>query len=315
MKTGEQVQSGHRRRITVAMDFIQANLHRNPPLEEVAQAACFSPFHFHRIFKLLVGETVADFTRRIRLEKAAGLFFYHRDISVTEVAVQLGFSSSQNLAKAFKQYFHLTPSQVRGLTGRDELQALLQQQRKNGNIPRKTGNAPAAAMPYAADQFADSIEGAEMNITIDQFDARQVIYKRLIGVYGAGIQDAFTELHTFVRARDIPTADPVYLIWDNPEITPPEKCRADACITLAGDSKDVAPYTTQTIAAGKYAWLRTMVRAEHEFSAAWDQLFQQILEQGYQPEDRPVFKILHRESSDPQQGVFDVSFCAAVKPR
>jgi YesN/AraC family two-component response regulator len=40
-------------------------------LEQLAKVACFSEFHFHRIFRAVAGETVANFTNRLRLEKAA----------------------------------------------------------------------------------------------------------------------------------------------------------------------------------------------------------------------------------------------------
>lgn len=304
----------YQKRIASAMDYIQANLKNNPDLKSVARKAHLSPFHFHRIFKLVVGETVADFTRRIRLEKAAGVFFYHKDISVTEVALELGFSSSQNMAKSFKQHFNLTPSDIRQLTSREELHHLLSNNSKSGNMRRKNGNAKTSELAYAQSPVSTSEDGTlSMDIKIVDFEERQVIYKRLTGVSGQGIQEAFSELHQFAKRHDLPIADPIYLIWDNPEITPMDRCRADACITLTSEVSNVAPFNTQTIAAGKYAQIRTIVKNEHEFDMTWESLFQQILTSGYQPEDKPCFKILHNESSDPLKGIFDVSFCACVK--
>ena len=55
----------YRRRICRAMDYISRNLESELSLEEIAQAASFSMFHFHRIFKAVVGETVSGFTRRL----------------------------------------------------------------------------------------------------------------------------------------------------------------------------------------------------------------------------------------------------------
>ncbi len=45
-----------------------AHLADNPSLDEIAAAACFSKFHFHRLFQAHVGETVLEFTRRLRLD-------------------------------------------------------------------------------------------------------------------------------------------------------------------------------------------------------------------------------------------------------
>ena len=61
----------YRKRVCLAMNFISENLDRDLSLEEVARAGSFSKFHFHRVFKAAVGETIAEFTRRLRLEMAA----------------------------------------------------------------------------------------------------------------------------------------------------------------------------------------------------------------------------------------------------
>jgi len=74
MKTNELSRNEYHKRISSAMDYIQLNIHKNLNLETVAKAAHLSPYHFHKIFKLMVGETVAEFIRRIKLERAAGFF-------------------------------------------------------------------------------------------------------------------------------------------------------------------------------------------------------------------------------------------------
>jgi len=319
MKVNEQSRNEYHKRISSAMDYIQLNIHKNLCLENVAKAAHLSPFHFHKVFKLVVGETVADFIRRIKLERAAGLFFYQKKISITDTAMELGFSSSQNLAKSFKQHFNLTPTAIKTLTSKEELKNLIEQNRKNGNNLSKNGNDTGSDNTYSTVSTPSTLEtktlGAEtLKLIISEFEARQVIYKRLIGEYGVGVQEAFAELHKFVTARQMLISEPIYIIWDNPEITPAEKCRTDICITLREAISEVAPYNTQTISAGRYAYIRTIIKQENEYGEAWEQLFSQILDSGYQPEEKPCFKILHDEKSDPQHGVFEISFCAAVKP-
>ncbi|HAF35231.1 MULTISPECIES: AraC family transcriptional regulator [Sphingobacterium] len=63
----------YKKRINKVIDHINSNLDHNLSLEELAAIACFSPFHFHRLFKSVTGETVKNFTNRIRMEKAARL--------------------------------------------------------------------------------------------------------------------------------------------------------------------------------------------------------------------------------------------------
>ena len=68
-----QANSEHAQRIDRVIDYLRANLHRPVKLAELANVACFSEFHFHRIFTAVSGETLNNFTNRLRLEKAARL--------------------------------------------------------------------------------------------------------------------------------------------------------------------------------------------------------------------------------------------------
>jgi AraC family transcriptional regulator len=69
------------------MDFITGRLEDNPSLDEIAEAGYFSKFHFHRMFHALVGETAGQFTRRLRLEKAANLLIYAPAKDITAVSL------------------------------------------------------------------------------------------------------------------------------------------------------------------------------------------------------------------------------------
>ena len=103
----------YRKRVCRAMNYISRNLDRDLSLEEIAAVAAFSRFHFHRIFKAMVGETVAGFTRRLRIEMAANRLLSNPLEDVTTIAMECGFSSSQNFAKAFRQRFNTTPTRFR----------------------------------------------------------------------------------------------------------------------------------------------------------------------------------------------------------
>ena len=84
----------------------------NPSLEELADAACLSKYHFHRVFRLMTGETCQQMTTRLKLAKAAGEL-QNKETSVTEVALKSGFSSSQALAKALKREVNVSASELR----------------------------------------------------------------------------------------------------------------------------------------------------------------------------------------------------------
>lgn len=61
----------YRSRINRVMDYIDQHLDQTLELKTIAEIANFSPFHFHRIFTFLIGETPIDYIQRIRVEKAA----------------------------------------------------------------------------------------------------------------------------------------------------------------------------------------------------------------------------------------------------
>ena len=109
---GTQANSEYAQRINRVIDYIRENLDRQVKLEELAKVACFSEFHFHRIFGAVSGETLNSFTNRLRLEKAARLLRYSGR-SLTDIALDCGFSSSATFSRAFRSGYDTSPSQFR----------------------------------------------------------------------------------------------------------------------------------------------------------------------------------------------------------
>src|SRR5271154_114504 len=95
------IDNEYAQRINRVTDYLRGNLDRQVKLEELAQVACFSEFHFHRIFSAVSGETLHGFTNRLRLEKAARLLRF-TDQSLTNIALDCGFSSSATFSRAFR---------------------------------------------------------------------------------------------------------------------------------------------------------------------------------------------------------------------
>ena len=107
-----QPNNEYAQRIDRVIDHLRANLHRPVKLAELANVACFSEFHFHRIFTAVSGETLNNFTNRLRLEKAARLLRYSEQ-SLTNIALDCGFSSSATFSRAFRSGYDTSPSQFR----------------------------------------------------------------------------------------------------------------------------------------------------------------------------------------------------------
>lgn len=91
---------------------IQQRLDNPPGFRELADKAYLSPYHFHRVFRAMVGESPAEMVRRLRLERAAWQI-RKTDTSISEIAVDSGYATHEAFTKAFQSEFKVSPSQFR----------------------------------------------------------------------------------------------------------------------------------------------------------------------------------------------------------
>lgn len=311
------------------MAYIQSRINNSTDdglsLDAVAETASMSPFYFHKVFKASVGETVADYIRRLKLERAAGLLFYFKQASITDIALTLGFSSSQNLAKSFKKQFALTPTEIRKINDVQQLTRLIRQHAKNGNaIGQAISYSDTShitqwklqnmenAQPSVNEQTSATTINRITPLELVDLPERQVIYQRLIGEYGSGLQETSANLQAYCQANNIAVSDPVVINWDNPKITDPSQCRTDVCLTLTDGCKNPGAYNLQTIAANTHAVISGLFDLSFDYEGAWQQLFETIFAQELKLVDAPCYKVMNIDNSDLQRGLFDIRFCQAV---
>ena len=103
----------HKSRVDRVVDYIQANLGEELSLMRLSDVACYSEFHFSRIFKAEMGESVHQFVRRLRLEKAAELLLANTGTPITEIALMCGFATPSSFAKGFRSHFAMSASRWR----------------------------------------------------------------------------------------------------------------------------------------------------------------------------------------------------------
>ena len=90
------------------LEFINHNIHNTIVLEDLADIANISKFHFHRIFKAVLNESPGEYIQRLKLEKVA--FKLHTtSLSLNIIAEQLGYQSAEALSKAFKKRYGMLP--------------------------------------------------------------------------------------------------------------------------------------------------------------------------------------------------------------
>jgi AraC family transcriptional regulator len=99
-------------RMLQTLDYIHAHLDSELPPLELAQRTGFSPHHFHRVFRGMLGESVMGYVRRLRLERAA-LRLKHGDATVSTVAFAAGYGSHEAFTRAFRERFGVAPSEFR----------------------------------------------------------------------------------------------------------------------------------------------------------------------------------------------------------
>lgn len=295
----------YQKRLLPVIRYLEKNFNEPLNLPEVASLANLSPYHFHRTFKAVQGETLADFIRRLRLEAAADDLFKSKQ-PVLNIALEYGFSSSQSLAKAFKQHFGVTPSAFRDCENYQEF-SLLARNSKIGHTLRKNGNEVNPSAPYTGSTPTTWSSTMETQ----NFAASKLAYIRVTGPYGEGYQEPSGRLYQWAGMKGLAGNTCIFIYHDNPEITPDEKCRTDICLMVPEDTQVPNGIELQDFPGGQYAVMRQHITDVSQYSKAWDELMSNVIESGIENDCRPCFELYH--SYDPQTHHADVSFCTAIK--
>lgn len=304
MEVKQETALEYRRRICLAMNHISRHLGEDLSLDEIAAVASFSSFHFHRIFRVVVGETVAGFTRRLRLESAAHRLLAKDGGNITTIAYAFGFSSSQNFAKAFRQHYGLSPSAFR--------------KSKKGNISCNHENVLSLRSEYTHSMESTDLPmqtwRADMKAEIRELPDFFVAYVRKIGPYGKETcGQAFDELLRWAGPKHLLGKAPVFgVYWDNPKITSPENCRIDACVGVPSGTTTEGPVGLQTIPGGSYA-VCGFELDENGFRQAWDEAFAWLVAKGYQCDDKPCYELYHNNAAEHPEGKWIVDVCIPLK--
>lgn len=237
-------------RLNRVLVFIGENLDQPLSLTRLAEVACFSPFHFHRLFAAHLGETLHDHVRRLRLERAA-LRLAHTGDSVTDIALTAGFETPANFTRAFREHFGLNPTTFRESGWKRQ------------------------ALTTSLDSSLNREEKTFMLLPeMKKIEEIKVLFIRRTGPYGEAAAAAWGALMGFAYSRRLMTGETllVGISHDNPHITPENHIRYDACITFPGEIKPEGEVGIENIAGGRYAVF--LHRGPHEgLGATYDAIF------------------------------------------
>ena len=98
-------------KIGEVLSYINENLGRELSVDELAEQAYLSRYHFMRLFKAQTGSTVHAYVRQKRLLYAARLI--REGESAARAAVESGFSDYSAFHRAFRESFGISPGQLK----------------------------------------------------------------------------------------------------------------------------------------------------------------------------------------------------------
>ncbi len=213
------------RRILKVLIYIEEHIDEDLALEKMAAIACYSSFHFHRIFQAVVGETVHAYVKRLRMQTAAGKLRYTEQL-VTAIALDASFETPSAFTRAFKQFMGSSPRNYRGL-----------------NSAVNTMTQKLKELPMIK---PDKIEKS--------FPDLHLLFVRRYGNYTQSPHAAWQAMIGFIQKKRLEYSTLRYfgISHDDPEVTSEEKLRYDAAILAPNGCKENGEVGRQTLKGGKY---------------------------------------------------------------
>lgn len=208
----------HRARIGCVLAYIQDHLDDDLRLETLARRGAISTFHFHRLFREIVGEAPMTYVRRLRLDRAATALMY-TSASIQRIARRAGYETHESFTRAFHRAFGASPSVFR----------------------RRA--SPAAPSP-------------RFEFSIERLERRTLAFLPRVGPYdevGLGI----AELQDWAAPRGLlEEAEPLGVYRDDQAVTPPTHTRYEAALLVSDDATQHGEVRVRTLPDRDYAIVR-----------------------------------------------------------
>jgi AraC family transcriptional regulator len=293
-------------RVNKVIDYIMAHLDEDLCLNELAREACFSPFHFHRLFSALVGETLNGFIRRKRVEKAAALLLDKPAWPVSEIASFCGFSGNSAFSRAFKEDVGMSATAFRN--------GGYKQFSKNRKLHSKAGKSPLGEDGYIRIENVEQINQIAMNhIEIKEMPAMHAVYVRHTGQFDQ-IGKAYQRLMQWAGPRGLlkEGSKTATVYHDDPKVTEIEKLQQSACLIVDGpvevsDEVGKLEIVASPCAVGRFEILPT------GFTEAWDSMCRWMVQNGYEAANLPPYELYHADCHNHPEGKFVLDICIPVE--
>ena len=270
-------------RINRVVDYLNEQVTSAPTLEELADIAGISRFHFHRVFRAVTGETPAGTVRRLRLAHAV-MMLKETSKPVTEIAFDVGYESSQAFSKALRAATGHSASELREDPG-----ALDRAIEKLANPP-----VPASGQP--------------LEVRMETVEPFTVVAARHVGPT-PGLFHAFGAL--FGVIEEIGRAESMRGIYGVPiddVRDDPDSTRFDCCFDIGPDVEADDRFRSLTLGGGHYVVTRHIGHYDG-LENTYDRFFGGWLsESGRTLRDAPFFNhyLADPETLPPEQWETDI---------
>ena len=261
-------------------------------VEEIAEKCCFSKYHFNRLFKLIVGESIYSFIKRMRLERAAFHIKTSRNRSITEIAIEAGYSPS-NFASAFKQYFGVCASEFKEMS----------------NAPYKESFSHVVEHIQNLKKNEEIFAEIDERMQIKRISGMNLLYKRVICNYSRDLKESWElfckELEEKFSINKLGMF--VGISYDDPLIVDEDRCIYDMCMQV----DETSGINVHRIGTGMYACyefydeLDKLILIFNEIFSLWLPFCK------YELDNRPSLEIYH--SALDENGKIRVDICIPIK--
>jgi AraC family transcriptional regulator len=258
-------------RIVRTLVYIQRHLDDDLELENLASVAAFSRFHFPRVFRGLVGESLKEHIRRLRLERAAQKL-KQQDGPIAAIALEAGFETHESFTRAFGAMFGVPPSGYRAA---------------HQPAPESTsGTHLDDVSGYRPPDY-----GELLPVEVKELPSMKVVFLRHVGPYSQ-MGAVWGRLMNWAGMRGLlgPQTRMIGIVHDDPEITPADKIRYDAAVVVNRPEQPEGEFGVQEIPGGKYAVFThhgpydTLERTYKRFFGGW------VPKSGREPRDAQAFE-------------------------
>jgi AraC family transcriptional regulator len=273
-------------RVDAVLDHIDQHLSDDLCLEVLARRAAMSPFHFHRLFRAWMGETLNHFVRRRRLETAAGRLRHCPDESVTAIALHCGFASPESLARAFRSHFGMTPSRWRA---------------GGWKAWRQGPDASCAALAC--------------RVEVRYVEAAEYLCMRAHGDYAEAGPRLWERFLPWVHAMGLGDQPLAFVGLDDPAIAGPAGCHMEACVQVPPGWYDRAPLARHRRPARWVAALQ-YDGPSREIARGWNALLCDWLPGArYDMDEGHFFERYDPNQGTPGSTLVRCELCMPVQPR